>query len=486
MSAEATPGSEVRGLAKKGVAQVLIRSLAMRGIGLVGVLTLATQLPPADFGLVAFGLTFQVVGRFLSDSGIGAGLLRQTTPPSRHQLQSLLGFQLVVVGTCCLLLAVIVAPLGTGGLIATIMVSSLLIEAFLTPGTLICQHRLEYGPVVASELASTVVFWIVSIAGVAAGFGVWAVAAAAPLGSMAGTLIMITRSRVCVLRPRFSIDAIRDLWRFGASFQLGQAVLVGRDQGVNLLVAAVGGTVMLGLWNLAYRLLQTTSLMFRSVLRVTFPAMARLFEIGADTGPIVQRMLSRMTLATGAVLGPLVAASPALVPAAFGSEWEPTVDILAPAALGVLFLGPLGTSIVGYLYAKGHAIEVARGTALGAAVSLAIIAALVPRVGSTAVGVAMLVGALVEAVYLIRMMRRLAPLPLVHNYLVPIGCTVLATLPVVLVREMDHTIGIGVAAGLATAALQFALLMLFARPQVTDLWRMGAKMVRSRSELAAG
>ena len=484
-AAEPESAHSIRNRAKKGVVQVIARSIALRGIGLIGVVILATQLQPRDFGLVAFGLTFQSVGRFFSDSGIGASLLREPEPPPTRKLEYLLGFQLVVTATCCGLLAGIAAPLGTGGVIAAIMVTSLFFESFMTPGSLVCQHRLEYGPVVVSEFVSNFVFWIAAIAGVAAGFGIWAVAVAAPIGAIVGAITMVVRSGLRVFRPRFSIGEMRGMLRFGMSYQLGQAVLVGRDQGVNILCAAVAGATVLGWWNFAYRLLQTTWLIFRSVQRVTFPAMARLLEAGDNAGPVVQRTLARMTVITAFVLAALVACSPALVPAIFGPEWQPTVDILAPAALGALISGPTYGALVGFLFAKGDALSMARAVGIGALVWFAVIVATLGSVGPIMLGFGLLAGAVVEAFYMVRAARRYAPLSVTRPYLVPILCTVVATLPIyLLARQLDHTLLVAVAAGVVAECLLVGLLLLVPRQQVMDLLHMGGRLARGRRATA--
>jgi len=57
-------------------------------VGLVVNIVLARLLLPSEFGLLAFGLTLLVVGTLLTDAGVGANLIRTTTPPTRQQLSA--------------------------------------------------------------------------------------------------------------------------------------------------------------------------------------------------------------------------------------------------------------------------------------------------------------------------------------------------------------------------------------------------------------
>ena len=52
---------------------------------------------------------------------------------------------------------------------------------------------------------------------------------------------------------------------------------------VNLVVAAAGGTQLLGYWSLANRLLQVPFWLLQALWRVSYPTMARLRAHGEDT-----------------------------------------------------------------------------------------------------------------------------------------------------------------------------------------------------------
>src|SRR4051812_2137430 len=83
---------EVRQRALTGAAIDVLRGIGVRFLGLIGTLVLARLLTPREFGIVAFGTTFVIFANFFADGGIGAALIRQSDPPARADLKSLLAF----------------------------------------------------------------------------------------------------------------------------------------------------------------------------------------------------------------------------------------------------------------------------------------------------------------------------------------------------------------------------------------------------------
>lgn len=485
-SAPSLAAQEVRGRAFSGVVQFALRGVALRGIGFVGTLVVAAQLGPSGLGVVAFGLTFQVIGRFLTDAGLGASLLRRPEIPDRAALQRLFGFQLLTASVFLGVLAAIAIPLGETGRIATAMASSVLVGSLSTPGSVRCQHQLQFRPIVWSDLTATLVFWIGSIVGVLAGFGVWALGVAAPVSSLLAGLVMVRLSGVGLLRPRLDLGWARTLLRFGVAFQGAQLMNLTREQGINLLTAAIGGTAVLGVWTLAWRLLQTVYLIFQAVWRVTFPAMSRLLETGEDPAPVVGRMLSRMTIVTAVVLVGVVAPAPVMLPLLFGREWIPTADILGPAGLSVLIVGPVSTAVIGYLYSRGEAGVGVRALAADTAVTFLVAFPVLREFGPVTIGLGVLAGTVVHVLVLATAMRPHMDLPWLRAYLVPVLAAVVAGAPVYLaVDSFDRTLVTAISALLLAEGLLAFLLILVARPAVRDTVHLVARLRRTRTPGAA-
>jgi len=96
---------------------------------------------------------------------------------------------------------------------------------------------------------------------------------------------------------------------------------------------------VLGYWTVASRLLQALVLLFESLWRVAFPAMASAGRDRIDPAPILERGLRIAAVATGAIVVVLAGTAPALVATLFGERWHDSIAILPWAGLGALILG---------------------------------------------------------------------------------------------------------------------------------------------------
>ena len=156
-----------------------MRGIAIRIVGLMGTVVLARLLLPEDFGLIAFAVSVTFVASNVADFGFGAGLIRRKEPPTPEELGSVAGFQLLATGAFTLVVAIIALPLGRPGAVAAVMVASLTLMAFRTPGALLLERQLRYRPLVVVEFAETLAFNAFAITTVALGAGVWGMATAA-------------------------------------------------------------------------------------------------------------------------------------------------------------------------------------------------------------------------------------------------------------------------------------------------------------------
>ena len=139
---------------------------------------------------------------------------------------------------------------------------------------------------------------------------------------------------------------------FGVGFQAVGLAALARNQGVNLVVAAAGGTQLLGFWSLANRLMQVPFWLFMALWRVSYPTMARLRALGEDTRRTVERLARVTALASGATLAPLAASAHYLIPAMFGARWTTAADPLPWASAGLVVAGPISVAAAGYLYSE--------------------------------------------------------------------------------------------------------------------------------------
>jgi O-antigen/teichoic acid export membrane protein len=393
-------GPEIRRRATQGVMLLAARGVAIRALGFVGNVVLASLLVPSDFGAVAIGTAFTVFVALVSDGGLGAALVRGDHQPTRLIFEQLLGFQLAIAASVTAVVVALAPFFGRIGWVTAIMTGSFCIAVFRTSGFIQLDRSLMFRQVAMIDVLDILAFLLWSIVGALLGFGVWALATAAVARALVVTVFVLRAAPMRVFRPRFRFTEIRPLLGFGARFQAISFVNLIRDQGLNIGIAAVAGLGTLGVWAMAYRFIQVPFLLFESMWRVTFPAMARLIEAGEDPRPAVEKMLTRSALATGAILCVLVGATPGLIPAIFEPQWHPIIDVLPWACLGLLVGGPISVSVAGFLFAEGDARTALRGAVLHTIASITLSLTLLPVIGVTALGLGALASALVEGTVL--------------------------------------------------------------------------------------
>ena len=126
-----------------------------------------------------------------------------------------------------------------------------------------------------------------------------------------------------MITPRLTLGTLRSMLGFGLGFQAVGLSALARNQGVNLVVAAAGGTQLLGYWSLANRLMQVPFWLFQALWRVSYPTMARLRALGEDTRLTVERFARVTALASGAMLAPLAASAHIASQRCSAPNWSP-------------------------------------------------------------------------------------------------------------------------------------------------------------------
>jgi len=399
------PG-EVRKRAVTGAAIDVMRGFGVRLMGLVGMLVLARLLTPREMGTVAFGLTLITLANFAADGGIGTALIRRTEPPARADLRALLAFQLCLTTALALVVSLIVLPFGQLGQVTAIMLVALPLTAVRVPGAILLERDLDYRPLAALEIVQTICYYVWAIATVEQGWGVWGLASASVIRELVGSTYLLWRLPAGRLWPSPSWRRVRGLLSFGLQYQAVGLANVLRDQGINAAVAIVAGVSALGLWSVAYRILQPPMLLLTSLWRISFPGMSRLVAAGEDIGPTIERTLSTVTVVIGVILAPLVAVCWPLTSVLLGKQWADAAAVIPPASLHLMVAGPISVAFVGYLWAAGDASAVLRATLAGIPFIALVLFTLLPVIGVAAVGFAWLPSGVIESVILIRAARR--------------------------------------------------------------------------------
>jgi O-antigen/teichoic acid export membrane protein len=200
------------------------------------------------------------------------------------------------------------------------------------------------------------------------------------------------------VRARWEFGRIRGVLGFGVRIQQVVAVNLVREQGLSVGTGAIAGLGALGLWTLANRVMQVPQLLFGSLRRIFFPAIARLLDGGQVPRPLVERSIGLVGVGGVLIVPALVAGAQALMPAVLGPAWDDVPPILVLSALGLMLGTPIATVAGGYLFATGEPRTVFRCAVVKSIAWLLVAFALVGPLGPEAVGLGWIAGGAAEAV----------------------------------------------------------------------------------------
>ena len=395
---EAENEQSIGALAGKGVAIVFSRGLTVRAIGFAGTLIAARILGPKGMGAIAIGFSINAATTAFTDGGLGTGLIRRGAAPTKPELRAVLGFQLALGVVIALVTTAVGLAFGRVGQVTALMIWCVPAMSLRTPAVILAERDLSYSKLAKADIAQAVVSNGFAVVALVAGAGVWGVAVGVVLGSLTCGIMTMCSIEGGIVAPSLAIQPIREVLSFGVKLQASQIVGMARDQGLNIGLAAIGGTAVLGVWALASRLLQIPYLLLNALWRVTLPAMARIVNAGHDTKRTIESVIKLSSLSLALLVAPLGAASLKGVPLVFGTKWAETGKILPPVCLVLATTGPVSVGCAALLSVLGRVTSMLLVTIANAVTWLAISLGLAKSLGAMAVPIGFAAASSLESI----------------------------------------------------------------------------------------
>lgn len=387
--------------AVSGAIKLISRSVVTRTLGLAANVVIARILLPRDFGLLALGFTIYAFVGFLGAIGLGGTLVRRTAEPTRRELSFIMGVQFAVSGVALVVLGALIPVLGAAALVATIMLTTLPLNALRVPNGIMIERQLDYGLLARLDIVSAVLQAVASVTLVILGAGVYGVAVASPATSLAATLLLWRWGPIGPLFPRFAMRDWRPLITEGSWFVTADVVSLAEAQGLNVIVAGLGGLPSLGMWSLANRILLVPGFILATGWQISFPAMARLRDQGSDLERLLPRSVALTAVALGLPLAMIGGPTALLVRVVFGSHWSGVPSIVPGCSAAFLLAGPISVGAAGLLYASGRAKAVVAASIARTVTGLTFIAATFSTFHLAAIGWGAIASSIVDpAVFL--------------------------------------------------------------------------------------
>jgi PST family polysaccharide transporter len=396
---------------------MLGREVAVRVLTVAGGLTIAALLGPAAYGVFAVGLTLLPTLLALSVGGLSASLMRRPDPPTQIELRALFTFQLgfsLIVALIGLAVSFVVLPaVGADARDARAICLALValpISAFRAGASTLLERDLQYERLSVVDVSEQAALYGVAVLLAALGAGIWSLAPACVAGSFVATFAAL---RLTKLSPRLTkeLGSLRAIWRFGAGFQLNYFLQGIRDFGLNALLLAFAGAATAGIWALAQRLLAPAIVMLEVLTRISFVAFSKVLGRG-ESERHAQMVLGMVAVAVAALFACVVGAVPALVHGVIGDSWAGVVRPVTLAACGWMVIIPIAASVGGLVQARGDLRAPTLGIISQVTILWAAATLFAPTHGAIAVGVAWLIGMMLNACLFVLLSRRFVTLDL--------------------------------------------------------------------------
>lgn len=303
---------------------------------------LARILVELDFGLVTMAMAFILAFQALREIGFGPAFVQRKDLSGEEErvFASTMFWVVVAINVAMFVIGWSLAPAaasffpelpGLGPILRGVF-ALLLIEALSTTPTAILQKRLEFGLIATGEMLGIALHAVLSIVFALMGFGAWSIIIGTLGSRLAQTLLILKLSG---WRPLFKFDvkAARQLFGFGR-YLWGCSLLQASNKVVDKMVVGrlLNGST-LGVYGNAYNLCTTTSKpIFSIILRVTFPALAKIQDDPAAIRKAMVAAVSNVALVTVPISVGLAVTAEDFVTVVYGAKWKamaPIVQVLA-------------------------------------------------------------------------------------------------------------------------------------------------------------
>ena len=331
--------------AVKGVMWSAIENWGSRVISFVVFLLLARLLEPKTFGLVALSSVFFAFMQVFLDQGFSQAIIQRKEVDQEH-LDTAFWTNISIA---LMLLGISIAG---AGLIATLFKEpqltpiirwlslSFVFGALNSVQNAILSRQLAFKTLSLRTLVATVIGGVVGVAMAFMGFGVWSLVGQQIANGLAGVIVLWSSTD---WRPSFNFSKthFRELFSFGINVVGIKILDFLNRRSDDLLIGYFLGSVALGYYTVAYRiLLMVNQLMVGTIQKTAMPVFSRLQSEPERLRQAFYSAIGLTTLFAFPVFLGLSVLAPELVIVMFGEEWKQSIPVMQILNLiGLLYAG---------------------------------------------------------------------------------------------------------------------------------------------------
>ena len=336
------------GQAKRGGFAVGSAQLIRVGVQMLSVVVLSRMLKPEDFGLVAAVTPVISFLTMFQDLGYGQAIV-QRSEISEEQISSIF-WTTALLGVLCMVVTMLCSP-GVAWFFheprlvwVTVGVSvPILLGSLMSVPSGLLNRRLQFKALAISDVLSSVAGLAAALIAASLGARYWALV----ISSFVSAAVMLVgywkSSRWVPSRPRAKM-VDKEIGRFGANLTGFSFVNYFSRNLDNILIGRVAGSIALGYYDRAYKLLYFPIANINGPLsRVMTPMLSRVQHDKRRFREMYLRSAGQLTLLIVPGMAALAATSNDVVTLLFGARWQPVAPIFF--YLGVCgLLQPLNNS----------------------------------------------------------------------------------------------------------------------------------------------
>jgi O-antigen/teichoic acid export membrane protein len=348
------PDAALRTKVAGGVRWGIIISIATQVTRIVFLIALMRLLGPQSYGIVGQATLIVAVAQMFVHFGLAVSIIqRQVLDQSEIGTAFWLN---VALGLLLAVLMVVGAPLLAGffrteELTAVFRVLSiaLILKALAIVPTALLTRHMHFRSLGLVEIVSTFASGVLGVGAAALGADYWALVIQTLAYEAIYMLLILFVSGLPDLS--WSTSAARRLWSMSSRVMGADLVNYVSDQSDKFFIARFLGPTSLGLYSLAFRVLQLTLAVLTQVGRVVLPMFARLQDDRERLGRAFLNVLEIVALILCPAMTLTILLAPVAVPLIFGGAWaDAVVPLQLTAAMTIqyvlgAYMGPLKIAV---------------------------------------------------------------------------------------------------------------------------------------------
>ena len=302
---------------------------------------LSRLLTPEVFGIVALATVFTALTRLIAEQGLADALVQRPDLEDDHLdtafwLSLSVGIVLAFsLGASSWLIASLVNEPEVAPVLASLC-AILVFAGLSSVQQAILTRDLRFASLAVTSLVAVVAGGIAGITAAVAGLGVWSLVAQLITFEI---VRMIALWIACDWRPRFRFSRrhVRDLLSFGANVVGYRLLRFANTRIDKLIVGSFLGSTSLGLYVIAYRLLELLIDITTSIIgNVAFPVLSRIQADRLRVQNAYYKAMRLTSIAAFPLFAGLIAVAPEATRLVFGNQWDESVPIMRVLAVAGL------------------------------------------------------------------------------------------------------------------------------------------------------